>query len=344
MKLTAAEKLRLTVFLATGAVLIFTTVVILAGLRIIQAPDRYLVEFDESVTGLEVGASVRYQGLRVGSVEIMRINPEDPQLIEVQVALDHGTVLYEGTEAVLDLSGLTGLRTVNLVPGDPRAGVIAEGSIIPSTPSLVGQLGDRAEQIAERIVAVTDRIALWTRDANRQRFERLLDHVDALIVDADDALVTLKEPTKNAVEQGERTLASIEKLADRSRVAIDRLSPEAKRLLVSTRRTMDELDRVLSAVDDDKVESIVASIASATDRLDQLLAPEQFGRVVADARIALERLASILDETDLVLRASREDFILSLKQIRQASQELREFSRIIAQDPSTLIRGTEIAE
>ena len=48
-----------------------------------------------------------------------------------------------------------------------------------------------------------------------------------------------------------------------------------------------------------------------------------------------------MGELDLTVRASREDLVLSLKHVRQATQDLREFSRIIAQDPSVLLRGKD---
>ncbi|MGF1510838.1 MAG: MlaD family protein [Myxococcota bacterium] len=344
MNLTRAERFRLTAFLATGAVLVFSAIVILAGLQLFSRPDQYTVKFDESVAGLEEGSAVRYQGFRIGSVQRMEIDSEDPQLIRVTLAVDPEVVLYEGTEAVIDLSGLTGLRTVNLVPGDPRAGMIDEGSEIPSTPSFVGQLGDRAEEIAERVMVLTERIAQWTKTANRKRVERLLDHFDQLVVDTNHALKELEQPTKSGVEQATATLRAAEKLMNRSRLAMDRLEPETKALLVTYRKTAQRLHRLLEAIDEDEVRIIVKSVASASKNLDDILAPEQFGEVVAEAQLALRRMASILDDTDLLLRASREDFVLSLKEIREASEDLREFSRLIAQDPSLLIRGTEVTE
>ena len=45
-----------------------------------------------------------------------------------------------------------------------------------------------------------------------------------------------------------------------------------------------------------------------------------------------------------MVRASREDFTVSLNYMRQAAEDLREFSRIIAQDPSVLLRGQEVRE
>jgi hypothetical protein len=44
------------------------------------------------------------------------------------------------------------------------------------------------------------------------------------------------------------------------------------------------------------------------------------------------------------VRASRDDVGCSLEHVRQATEDLREFSRIIAQDPSAILRGKEVSE
>ena len=45
------------------------------------------------------------------------------------LSVETDVVLYEGAKAVLDMSGLTGLKTINLIPGDPRRAKIASGGI-----------------------------------------------------------------------------------------------------------------------------------------------------------------------------------------------------------------------
>jgi len=85
MKLTRAEKVRLGTFVATGLTLFIGGVLSLAGLKVWERRDIYTANFDESVSGLEVSAQVKYQGLRVGRVDAMRVNPKDPGVIEVNI-------------------------------------------------------------------------------------------------------------------------------------------------------------------------------------------------------------------------------------------------------------------
>ena len=54
----------------------------------------------------------------------------------------------------------------------------------------------------------------------------------------------------------------------------------------------------------------------------------------------LTKLDGILKELDLVMRSSREDFTSTMRYLRESAEDLREFSRTIAQDPSILLRGT----
>ena len=77
------------------------------------------------------------------------------------------------------------------------------------------------------------------------------------------------------------------------------------------------------------------------DSLEVRLSDKQLGKIVADLGVALGDLTALLKNTDLVVRAGREDFTATLKYIRQAAEDLREFSRIIAQNPSAILSGRE---
>ena len=75
--ISRSEKIRLSVFLITAGALIIIAIIVLAGLRLSQKSDTYYVRFDESVSGLEVGAQVKYNGVRVGQVVDIRIDDKN---------------------------------------------------------------------------------------------------------------------------------------------------------------------------------------------------------------------------------------------------------------------------
>ena len=206
MKLTKAEKVRLGTFVVTGLTLFVGGVLSLAGLSVIERRDIYRVSFAESVSGLEVSAQVKYQGFRVGTVDAMNIDPKDPSKIQVTLALESGTKLHQGTQAVLDLSGITGLKTVNLTPGDARKPLIEPGSELPAGQSLVDKITGRADVITLKVEEIANNLATWTSEENRKRLEHLLEGTARLVDDVDLFIVETREPLVNALEEGAATM------------------------------------------------------------------------------------------------------------------------------------------
>ena len=344
MILTRAEKVRLGAFLVVGASVLFGSMAVLAGLKLWERRDVYYVSFHESITGLEPSAAVRYQGLRVGRVDALSVDPTDPSAIRATLSLEAGTALFEGTRAVLDMSGLTGLKTVNLTPGDPKKARLQPEAVIPEEASLIGRIGDRAELISERIERVTANLVLWTGPENRVRVERFVDATEKLLADVDALVVDAKDPLVAALEEVTRSGAALRETSVEANLTLREVRGELKDTLVAARRSLEEVQRILGAVDAKAVAATVNNANSAVAALNDRLNDAQLGKTLSDLQVALTNVTKLVQNLDLTVRASREDLVLSLKYVRQATEDLREFSRIIAQDPSVLLRGTEVRE
>lgn len=333
MKLTKAQKIRLGTFVVSTSVTLGAVLITLAGLKAWERRDYYTVRFDESVGGLEPSAQVKYQGVRIGRVDKIRIAPDDSRLIEVTLSLEPGTPLHHGATAVLDMSGITGLKTINVTPGDPRAPLIEPGSQLPAGQSFVDRITGKAEEIGVKVEMVANNLVRWTGDENRVRVERLIDSMTRLATSVDAMVVSTKDPLVGA-------LTAVSKAG----ATVDKMSVEGTQTLAASRETILEVKRILKRVDDKDVGKMVASAQSAVTRLDQRLSDVELGGRINELGEALREVTRLLRELDLAVRASREDFVVSLQHMRQASQDLQEFSRVIAQDPSVLLRGTEVGE
>lgn len=344
MELTRAQKVRLGAFVLTGVAILGGSSLVLAGLRLWEKRDLYTVRFKASVSGLEESSQVRYQGLRVGRVEAMRIAPDDPRLIEVTLSLKDDTPLYEGTEAILALSGITGLKTINLAPGDPRKTRIPPGSELPAGASLMEKLEDDAEIIAAKVAKVADQLADWTNEANRLRVERILDNVGALSERLDGFLERGEAPLFAAVGQLTETAGAVERLSLAGSRVLEDNRGEIRRTLTTVREGLESVRRILAAVDEKDVKGTLRAARAAMESIDERFSSDELGRLLRQLGETLGNVTGLLGELDLAVRASREDFVLALKRVREASEDLREFSRIIAQDPSVLVRGTELTE
>ncbi|PQA89041.1 MlaD family protein [Hyphococcus luteus] len=79
--------------------------------------DEYDVIFTGRVSGLSVGAAVRFNGIQKGEVETLSIDPEDPRVVVARVRVDKDTPVKTDTKAELELVGFTGLAVIQLVGG-----------------------------------------------------------------------------------------------------------------------------------------------------------------------------------------------------------------------------------
>ncbi len=341
MKLSRAQKVRLGTFVVTGAVLFLGAALVLAGLKVWEIRDHYSTRFVENVSGLEVSAPVKYRGLRVGSVTQMGVADDDPLAIEVQLDLVPGTHLYEGTQAVLDTGGLTGLKSINLIPGDPTAGIIEPGSRLEAGPSLMHRLTGQAEQIALKIEMVTNDLALWTRAENRLRFEKLIDHTTALASNADSFIELNKESFKRTVDEVGNASAAITRVADEADRSLQLVRVETLATLKEAQKTLADIRRPLKGIDKAKVDTFVATVQGAATKLDRRLGDDELGKAIEDLVASLAHMTVLIENVDVAVRAGREDFVQSLANLQDATEDIREFSRIIAQNPSTLIVGNE---
>jgi len=346
MNLTAAQRTRLGAFLAAGAVLVVGTIGWLVGSSLWAEVDRYSVSFRESVSGLEVASVVKYQGLRIGRVAGLRIDEDDPAAIIVDLALDPGTVLHKGTEARLDQSALTGLTTINLSPGDLRAGRITPGSRLLSGLSFTAQITGKAESIRIKLEALSNQALRWTSDPNRKRVEHLIDDTGELTRELTATIRALRPRLVAAVEQVE--------LAGRGAVRLSHATTRTLRVARDTTRDIrgrtkpvfDEVDRILKGIQPAQLTAALGAAQGAMKRLEARLSAAEVDRAMTGLqgalvamKAAVASISKLLASVELSLRAVRGDTLATIRHLRDASNDLRTFSRDIARDPALLLRG-----
>jgi phospholipid/cholesterol/gamma-HCH transport system substrate-binding protein len=81
----------------------------------------YRVQFENSVSGMLIGAAVLFNGIRVGEVTGLDLDPEHPNRIVATVAVATGTPVRADTQAGIDFQGISGVAVVTLNGGDPKA-------------------------------------------------------------------------------------------------------------------------------------------------------------------------------------------------------------------------------
>ncbi|MBR1125170.1 membrane integrity-associated transporter subunit PqiC [Bradyrhizobium lablabi] len=100
----------------------------------IGARSTYHVQFDGSVPGLLVGASVLFNGIRVGEVTGLKLATDNPRRVNATIAVAADTPVRSDTKVGLDFQGLTGVPVVALEGGKEIA---ASGNV----PTLIAEPG-----------------------------------------------------------------------------------------------------------------------------------------------------------------------------------------------------------
>jgi phospholipid/cholesterol/gamma-HCH transport system substrate-binding protein len=86
----------------------------------------YRVVFDGSVSGLRTGGSVLFNGIRVGEVTNLNLDPSKPKQVVATISIDKSVAVRPDTEIGMEFQGVTGIASLSLKGGSP------------STPPLVG--------------------------------------------------------------------------------------------------------------------------------------------------------------------------------------------------------------
>ena len=90
--------------------------------------DEYDIIFTERVSGLSVGAAVRFNGIQKGEVVDLSIDPTNPSIVVARVRVDNDTPVKTDTKVELEFVGFTGLAIIQFVGGSPQAELMKEAS------------------------------------------------------------------------------------------------------------------------------------------------------------------------------------------------------------------------
>jgi len=219
--------------------------------------DQYEVVFSEAVTGLGTGGIVQYNGINVGEVTKLRLDPKDPRKVIARIRLQADTPVKVDTKAKLAFVGLTGVAQIQLtggLPESPRLLPTAEEPIprIPTTPSALQNLSAAADDIVERIRAILS-------DENVARISGTLDDIHQL--------------SSSVAGQKEDITALIKNLRE--------VSVNLNKTLVKTQGSLDTIDQNVVKNLPELIKKLDATLANLE------LASKNANNVISDNRQAI---------------------------------------------------------
>lgn len=144
-----------------------------------QTMNDYIIYFEESVSGLNINSPVKFRGIPVGSVKVMKINPENPEEILIRIAVRDDTPIKVDTVATLMSQGITGLNFIDLSQGSKEAAKLVSTEenpipIIPSIPSFFARFDDSIGTVSTQISKTLYGTEQLLNEENQRNFALVL--------------------------------------------------------------------------------------------------------------------------------------------------------------------------
>ncbi|MEO7736056.1 MAG: MlaD family protein [Kofleriaceae bacterium] len=206
-----AQKIRVGLFTAGTLFLVGFVLIVFGGMRFWEKSDSYSIVFDDSVIGLETGAEVYMNGIKVGSVKGIQVAPEDIRKVVVRIKLKGGTPIHTDTRAMLQYAGITGLKIIDLRDGTSGSPTLPPGSKIAVGTGIIDKLQKQATQLVDQ----TEELMKKTGDV-MTRAGGVMDRASTLT----DNLIAVTEPAKLAATHLAEMSGSLKAMVDENRVAL----------------------------------------------------------------------------------------------------------------------------
>jgi phospholipid/cholesterol/gamma-HCH transport system substrate-binding protein len=246
-------------YVAVGAFVLLVLAGILVGslwLARVQFSTQYhYVETSVTgpVSGLSTGAVVRLNGIDVGRVANIDLDPDDPTLVNLLLQIRGSIAIHSDAVASIESQGLTGVSYVEMSGGTRNSPPLTTppGQKYPriaSRPSSLQQVFNGAPELVGRLLVIGDRLESLLDDKNRDAIAQTLGNVR----DATGVLAHRSKDIDQLVADGATAMhnlanasASLEVVATN----LERSSDKSDQLIASARDTFDRATKLASDLD-----------------------------------------------------------------------------------------------
>lgn len=301
---------KLGLFVVASGLLGLGAVVTLGSLSLNNEAVSYTSYFDEAVTGLDLGSTVKFRGVTVGTVSAIDVAPDLRQVevryeLRVEAINRLGLASGEGKNTKLNMpadlraqlgsAGLSGMKFILIDFFDPKKHPVRKlnfplpENYIPSEPSTLKSLEDSVVNAVDQFPIVAGEML------------RVLNQVNAILADIQDQRVP--EKAVGTLSQIDETLLLLQ--AKMKGVDTEGLSDEAKNLMANLNNTSTQAHAALASVQH-------ASVS--------------MGDVAINARNV------------------GPDLSRALRDVSEAAASLQDLLQALELDPDMLLKGRSVAE
>jgi len=312
--ITKEQKFRLGIFLVISFLLLAAIIAIFLIPKLKEDGDVYFINFKGfSVNGVYEGAEVKYQGVKIGKVTKLKVNPEDLNSVLIYMKIKQGFPIKEDMRAALQYAGITGMRFVEISGGKQKSSFILPGGEIKAKKGL----GEKAEDIVLNVDSVVDAVNQLLNPENREKFAQLLKNL----------------------ESGSRTTAQmLEKQQDNMVSAVKKLDNAMTHIVELSKNLQHFTEYLNNQSSQVSLGEIAKRSETLLDTIAQRFSNAELGKVLTNMNTFLETTTLSVRKLETQFQNMESEFSKSLASLRESLDNLAHFTRDLTEDPTLLIR------
>ena len=307
--MTKEQKARLGIFLIVSLVVFFVIIGFFLVPKLREAGNIYFINFKgTSVNGLFEGSPVKYQGVEVGRVSRILVNPRDINSILVYTKITKGFFVKKDMTATLMYMGVTGQKFVELSGGSNESENLESSGEIMTRRGL----GEKAEDIVSNIDHAVQGISNLLDVENQKRISLFLENAEKSSEILSDVLETRKEGLEESVTNIQKASRSFSDVTE------------------NLRKVTEDLAKI--------TERIEGRSGEAFDNINKRFSDEEMGKVLNNLQAFIETASTSVNKIETVFIYQQEELKNTFESLSQAIDNLSQFSRELTEDPTLFIR------
>jgi phospholipid/cholesterol/gamma-HCH transport system substrate-binding protein len=219
----------------------------------------YRVYSEDPVAALASDAAVRMNGIEIGSVNEIKLDPANPHTVLITIQVRADVPVTEGATATLESVGFVGPSFVGITPGPVEAPLLSHDApqppIIPYERSALNRIMEAAPEILDQVTQITASVEAVSAEVARHH-----EQIGTLVTDAASTVSSLDRAAEEApglVSDASSTVQRVNDLiaqvdealgerlepmmadAEKTVSALSGAAGEAEKLIADTRRPID---------------------------------------------------------------------------------------------------------
>jgi len=311
--ITKEQKTRLFIFsfAALGVLILLSALLVIPQLKARGLP--FFINFKKtSVNGLLVGAPVKFQGVEVGKVNRIRVQPDDLSSIRVEMEIEKGFPVRSDMTATMTYAGITGSKFIELSGGTNASARLAPGGEIQP----VRGLGEKAEDIVGNIDTAVRRINDLLGPENQKRINLFLENTEKSAAVISGVLQDKRENLSNAITNIEKAALDFGAVTENLRLISGDLGGMTSKLNEGVGQVLDNFNKRFS--------------------------DEELGKLLKNLQAFVESGAADMKKLGELLLAQQTDLRSTVESMSAAVDNLSKFSRALVEDPTIFLRSRKV--